>query len=73
VGLDPRQLLAVFLDERREPAQESRPIGRCNRLPRRESGFRPGNSGVGFVDAGLLDFGDRLLRGGVQYGQHGPI
>ena len=71
--LDPRQLLAVFLDERREPAQQSGPIGRCNRLPRRESGFRRGNRAVGLVDAGLFELGDRLLGGGVQNCQHCAI
>ena len=71
--LDPRELLAVLLDERREPAQQPRPIGRRDRSPGRERGLRARDGGVGLLDPRLLELGDRLLGGGVEDGQHVPI
>ena len=71
--LDPRELLAVLLDERGEPAQQPRPVGRRNGSPGRERGLRAGDGGVGLLDPRLLELGDRLLGGGVEDGQHGAI
>ena len=68
--LDPRELLAVLLDERREPAQQPPSIGRRNRSPGRERGLRAGDGGIGLLDPRLLELGDRLLGRRVEDGQH---
>ena len=68
--LDPRELLGVLLDERREPAQQPRAVGRRDRPPGRERRLRAGDGGVGLLDAGLLELGDRLLGRGVEDGEH---
>ena len=49
--LDPRQLLVVLLDERRQPAQQPRAIGRRDGAPGRERGLRARDRGVGLLDA----------------------
>jgi hypothetical protein len=64
--LDARELLVVLLDERREPAQEARPVGRGDRAPRRERGLRARDSGIGVLGGVRLDLGDRLLRRRVE-------
>ena len=44
--LDPRELFGVLFDERREPAQETRPVGRRDRAPGRECLLRSSDGGV---------------------------
>ena len=67
--LDPRELLGVLLDERREPAQESRAIGGSDRAPGRKRRLRARDRRVRLLDARLLELGDRLLGRGVEDGQ----
>ena len=70
--LDPRELLGVLLDERREPAQESRTVGRRDGAPGRIRRLRSRDRRVRLLHAGLLELGDRLLGGRVEDGQrHG--
>ena len=52
--LDPGELLAVLLDERRETPQQARPVVRRHGPPGRERRLRPGDRRVRLVDAGLL-------------------
>ena len=51
----------MLLDERRQPAQQARAIGRRYSAPRRERRLRARDCGVGLLDARLLELGDRLL------------
>ena len=70
--LDLGELLGVLLDERREPPQQARPVGRGDRPPGRKRGLGPRDGGVGLLEAGLLELGDRLLRRRVEHGEsHG--
>ena len=72
--LEPRERLVLLLDERREAAEQAGAVGRSDGAPRREGGLRPGDGGVGLLDPGLLELGDRLLGGGIEDGQrHGVI
>ena len=68
--LEPCELLAVLLDERREPPQKSRPVGGRDGTPGRERLLRAGDGRVRLLDAGRLDLGDRLLRRRVDDGGH---
>ena len=63
--LDGGELLGVLLDERGEPPQQARAVGRRDGAPRGKC--RPGARDrlVGLLDAGLLELGDRLLGGRV--------
>ena len=64
----------MLLDERRKPAEQPRPVGRRDVTPAGEGGLCPCDSVVQFLDPGLLELGDRLLRGGVQDGErHGYV
>src|SRR5207245_4509026 len=63
--LGERELLTVLLDERGEPAQEADAIARGDRAPGRERGLRARDRGVGLVDSGRVELGDRLLGRGV--------
>ena len=59
----------VLLDEAREPAEQATTVGWSHGAPGRECGRRTRDSGVGFLDTGLLELGDRLLGGGVEHGE----
>ncbi len=69
VGLDPSELLAVFLDEGGEAPQEPRPSRRRYGTPRRERRLGARDGFVGLLDTGLLELGDRLLRRRVEDGK----
>jgi hypothetical protein len=51
----------MLLDERREPPQKARPVGRRDGAPRGERLARAGDGGVRLLDAGELELRDRLL------------
>src|SRR5919197_5841153 len=59
--LEARELLAVLLDERREPAEEACAVGGRDGTPGGEGGARGGDRGVRLLDAGRLELGDGLL------------
>ena len=63
--LDPGQLLGVLLDEGCQPPQQARAIGDADGAPGRERRSRARDGGVHLLDAGLLELGDRLLRGRI--------
>ena len=50
--LDPRELLGVLLDERREPPQQPPPVGGRDGPPGRVSGASPRNRRVSLLDPG---------------------
>ena len=60
--LDPRELLGVLLDERREPPEKARTVGGRDRPPCGKRRLRSCDRCVRLLDAGLLELGDRLLR-----------
>jgi hypothetical protein len=64
--LDPRQLLVMLFDERREAAQQPGPVGRCDGAPGGERRPCPRDGGVGLLDARRRDVGERLLGGGIE-------
>ena len=68
--LEARELLAVLLDERREPPQQPGPVGGRDGAPGRERLLRAGDGRVRLLDAGRLDLGDRLLGRGIDDGGH---
>ncbi len=68
--LEPRELLAVLLDERRETPQQPCPVGGCHRAPRRESSLCARDGGVRLLDPGRRDLRDRLLGRGVDDRRH---
>ena len=59
--LDPRELLGVLLDERREAAQQPAAIGGRNGAPSGKRRARASNSRVGLLDPGRVERRDRLL------------
>jgi hypothetical protein len=66
--LDPRQLLVVLFDERREAAQQRGAVGGRNGAPRRERCLRARDRSVGLVDARRLQLRERLLGRRVEDG-----
>ena len=68
--LDPRQLLRVLLDQRRQPPQQPGAIGGRHGAPGRERRLRPRDGRIGLLDPRLLELGERLLGRGIENGQH---
>ena len=67
--LDPRELLVVLLDERREAAEQPAAVGGGDRAPsgKRRASARDGS--VGLLDPGLFEGGNRLLGRRVENGE----
>ena len=64
--LEPRELLVMLLDERREPSQQAGPVGRRDLAPGGERRARGRDGGVGFLHARPLELGEPLLRGRIE-------
>ena len=67
--LDPRKLLRVLLDERREPPEEPRPVGGSDGAPFLERRLGASDRRVGLLDPSRLELGDRLLSRRVGHDQ----
>ncbi len=70
---DPRELFRVFLDEGREATEQAGAVGRSHSAPFLEGNRRPSNGLIGFLDAGLVELGDRLLRCRVDHSEAHPV
>ena len=68
--LEARELLAVLLDERREPPQHPAAVGGRDGAPGGERLLRARDGCVRLLDAGGLDLGDRLLGRRVEDRRH---
>ncbi len=71
--LDPRELLAVLLDERREPPQQPPAVGGRNGAPGGERRPRASDRRVGLLDPGLVERRNRLLGRGVDDGDRHAV
>jgi hypothetical protein len=69
-GLQARELLAVLLEERGEPAEQPRTVGGRDGAPGREGALRRLDGVIRVLGARRRDLGDRLLRRRVQDGDH---
>ena len=63
------ELLDVRVDDGGEPAQQCRPLARGDGTPGGERLVGGGDRGVGVLEGGHRDVGDRLLGGGVEQGE----
>ena len=61
VGLDPRKLLGVLLDDRRETPKQARAIARRDGAPPGKRGRRARDGGVRLLDARRLQLRDHVL------------
>jgi hypothetical protein len=59
--LDARKLLTVLLDERGDPAEQARAVGRGDRAPGRKGRLRRGDGSVGLLGRSRVDLADDLL------------